>query len=160
MIDIIIQKTDYNIVMLPQLYNAGKKNDCLYFKRLKEETEHPSRIIVFPDTYSSDIQQIIIKDAQMIIGTRYHSIVFGINNRVPVIALSYEHKIAGMLEILGIKGRSFEFNTEASIHKFDFAKFEQVITGNQPSRENLKEYADHAHAIAMSCFSKASQLLQ
>ncbi len=160
MIDIIIQKTDYNIVMLPQLYNAGKKNDCLYFKKLKEETEHPSRIIVFPDTYSSDIQQIIIKDAQMIIGTRYHSIVFGINNRVPVIALSYEHKIAGMLEILGIKGRSFEFNTEASIHKFDFAKFEQVITGNQPSRENLKEYADHAHAIAMSCFSKASQLLQ
>ena len=82
MIDIIIQKTDYNIVMLPQLYNAGKKNDCLYFKRLKEETEHPSRIIVFQDTYSSDIQQIIIKDAQMIIGTRYHSIVFGINNRV------------------------------------------------------------------------------
>ena len=97
MIDIIIQKTDYNIVMLPQLYNAGKKNDCLYFKRLKEETEHPSRIIVFQDTYSSDIQQIIIKDAQMIIGTRYHSIVFGINNRVHVIALSYEHKIAGML---------------------------------------------------------------
>ena len=30
MIDIIIQKTDYNIVMLPQLYNAGKKNDYLF----------------------------------------------------------------------------------------------------------------------------------
>ena len=59
------------------------------------------RITVIEDIYSSDIQQAIIARSQFVIGVRYHSVVFAINNTVPFIALSYEHKIAGLLETLG-----------------------------------------------------------
>lgn len=59
-----------------------------------------NRIVVIDDIYSSDIQQTIIAYSQLVVGARYHSVVFSLNNAVPFIALSYEHKISGLLETL------------------------------------------------------------
>ena len=53
------------------------------------------------DKYNSDVQQTVIAGAQSVIGARYHSIVFAINNGVPFISLSYEHKMSGLLCSLG-----------------------------------------------------------
>ena len=58
-------------------------------------------IIVLDERYSSDIQQCIMKNARLVIGARYHSIVFALNNGVPFISLSYEHKMKGLLETIG-----------------------------------------------------------
>lgn len=158
MIEIIACKTDYNIVMLPQLY-LSNKSDYEYFKRLQHLSKYSSRIIVLSDTYSSDIQQSIIRSAQMIIGARYHSIIFGINNLIPVIALNYEHKIAGTLDILEIKRRSLDFNSKEAILNFDYKEFEHLIISEQPSKDELKKYAKAAHQIAKSCFNTAFNVI-
>ena len=90
-----------NVVMLPQLFCGDKYAliDVQFFRELAE-IKSDNRIIVTADCYSSDIQQTIINGAKYVIGARYHSIVFAINQGVPCIALSYEHKIAGLLERL------------------------------------------------------------
>lgn len=98
-IDIIQQKyPQHKIVMLPQLYNTNN-GDYNYFLSIKEKSKNDN-IIVLPDTINSDIQQIIIAKSDFLIGARYHSIVFAINNNIPFVALSYEHKIAGLLKQL------------------------------------------------------------
>lgn len=89
------------IVLLPQLYGRVNGGDHGYFLRLRERYAHPERIEVLPDTLTSDIQQAIIAKAQLVVGARYHSIVFAINNAVPFCALSYEHKMQGLLKSLG-----------------------------------------------------------
>ena len=38
-------------------------------------------------------------------GARYHSVVFAVNNDVPFVALSYEHKMSGLAEALGLSGQ-------------------------------------------------------
>ena len=58
------------------------------------------QIIVCEENLKSDIQQEIIKNADFLIGARYHSIVFALNNNTPFVALSYEHKITGLLQTL------------------------------------------------------------
>lgn len=101
-IDIILNKyPDINIVMLPQTFNykTYEGDDINLFKEISQ-IKKDKRIIVIPDIYSSDIQQTIISKALFLIGVRYHSIVFAINNNIPFIALSYEHKISGLLETL------------------------------------------------------------
>ena len=93
---------DCNIVMLPQVF-CGREyalSDVDFFRDLAKVTECP-RIIVTADCYSSDVQQTIIRNAKALFGSRYHSIVFAINQNVPFVALSYEHKIIGLLETLG-----------------------------------------------------------
>ncbi len=91
----------YKVVMLPQTFNSPVplRNDINFFYDLQKQLKN-DRIIVIPDTFSSDVQQSIIKNAQFLIGARYHSVVFALNNNVPFVALSYEHKIAGLLELL------------------------------------------------------------
>ena len=93
---------EYNIVMLPQTfdYHNYEWDDINMFRDIAKNRSD-NRIIVIPDCYSSDIQQTIIKDCKLLVGARYHSVVFSINQAVPFVALSYEHKIKGLLETLG-----------------------------------------------------------
>ncbi len=92
---------NHNIIMLPQTFNYNNyMDDYIFFKELSNNIAD-KRIIVVSDQYSSDIQQCIIRGASCMVGARYHSVVFALNNNVPFVALSYEHKIAGLLEALG-----------------------------------------------------------
>ncbi len=96
---VFIHNPDYKVVMLPQTYGYGEKNDYNFFLEISR-LKNDSRIIVLDDCYSSDIQQTLIADSKYVIGARYHSVVFALNQSVPFIALSYEHKICGLLQSL------------------------------------------------------------
>lgn len=89
-------------VLLPQLYNGPHwiENDRLFFEQVA-----PEGAFVAPDTYSSDVQQAIIRRSAFLVGARYHSVVFAINNGVPFVALSYEHKMSGLAASLGLSSR-------------------------------------------------------
>lgn len=90
-----------NIIMLPQTFceSSYEYDDIRLFRDIAKK-KNDSRIFIISNCYSSDIQQTIISNAKYVIGGRYHSIVFAINQGVPCIALSYEHKISGLLETL------------------------------------------------------------
>lgn len=98
---VLTRCSNYNVVMLPQTFNGTTRmgNDVNFFIDIKKKI-NDERVIVVPDQYSSDIQQTIISQSKFVIGARYHSIVFAINNSVPFIALNYEHKIEGLLKRL------------------------------------------------------------
>jgi colanic acid/amylovoran biosynthesis protein len=91
----------FNVVMLPQLYGSNR-TDKLYFDKLAEGFDN-EKVFVISDNYDSDIQQSIIRESSFLIGARYHSIVFAVNNNVPFICLSYEHKMHGTLKLLGLE---------------------------------------------------------
>ena len=96
------QNSELKIVMLPQLFGieSYELNDYVFFQDIKKRSGNEN-IIVLSDCNSSDIQQAIIKQAKYLIGVRYHSVVFAINQGTPFISLSYEHKMRGLLETLG-----------------------------------------------------------
>lgn len=98
---ILLSNKQIKIVFLPQLHTFSTSDDKYYFCDLLEKIGN-NRLLVIDDIYSSDIQQALIANSKYVIGARYHSIVFSINNSVPFIALSYEHKMSGLLNNLGI----------------------------------------------------------
>ena len=106
LMDVIWQNNpELNIVMLPQIFGRDNKyelSDVRMFRELAD-IKNDERIIITSDNYSSDIQQSIIRGAKYVIGARYHSIVFAINQGVPFVSLSYEHKMEGLLESLDRK---------------------------------------------------------
>ena len=147
---------DYNIVMLPQLYGLKEKGDHFYFLKLQSLCAPIDRafIQVMPDILSSDIQQNIIRNAQLVIGARYHSIVFAINNRCPFIAINYEHKIAGLLEELALTDK--QINVSASII-CDSVKIEQTLLQIKQLLYSATIYEGYiyqqrAYQIAKQCF--------
>ena len=88
------------VVLLPQLFGNTNGSDEVYFNTLKKDNES---VIVVPAKYDSDVQQKIIQNSSFVVGARYHTIVFAINNAVPFACLSYEHKIENMLETLDLQ---------------------------------------------------------
>ena len=91
----------HKIVMLPQLSLQGAMDDKYLFQNIQKHCPELD-IFVTDDKYSSDVQQQIIRGSAAVFGARYHSIVFAINNNVPFISLSYEHKMSGLLEEIGL----------------------------------------------------------
>lgn len=108
------------IVMIPQTYKSVI-NDYDYFLKLKELSGNKN-IIVIDENQSSDVQQAIIKKSCLVIGARYHSVVFAINNEIPFVSLSYEHKMKGLLETLNMTDRMIEIQDIFDGKTSDFEK--------------------------------------
>ena len=103
---ILEQFPSHRIVMLPQLFcghdYASRDED--FFDDIAADVAD-DRMVVLPDTLPSECHQAVIAGASCVVGARYHSIVFAINNDVPFVTLNYENRILGMLEALGKQDR-------------------------------------------------------
>lgn len=144
-----------NIVMLPQTFNYGTDNDIIFFRDIQREVNN-SNIIIIEDKYSSDIQQTIISKAKFLIGARYHSVVFAINNNIPFIALSYEHKIAGLLISLGKTDRLVDITNLSNNDNMNILEMVRKCLLNLRTDE---EAQIRAKDIAYRCFEKLTVLL-
>lgn len=110
---ILDNRPEHKIVFLPQTCHYGYPADDIHlFRDIVDKLERKQRAIIISDEYGSDIQQTIIRNSQLIIGARYHSIVFALNNAVPFIALSYEHKIEGLLMTLNKTSSMIDISTK------------------------------------------------
>ncbi|MDD3078910.1 MAG: polysaccharide pyruvyl transferase family protein [Paludibacter sp.] len=149
------------IVLLPQLFNCNN-SDERYFEHLKNELKSShDNIVLIPEIYSSDIQQAIIKESKLVVGARYHSIVFAINNNVPFIALSYEHKIEGLLDILHLDNwliditemKNSQYNESKIISNFQFILDKISIQTTEFGKET-------AYKIAHNCLKELQVILK
>ena len=148
---ILSREQDLNIVMLPQTHWYNRDDDKYFFCELKEEVMS-DRIIVTDDIYSSDIQQSIIAQAEYVIGARYHSIVFAINNARPFVSLAYEHKMTGLLTQLGDEGHVLHLQHVLSdeISQNDaIRKIFNIISSYKGQETDLKKMRDRAKELAI-----------
>ena len=151
------QFAGHQIVMLPQLCDMGKDGDYSYFLRLAAQAKMEN-VFVVPDTYGSDVQQQIVSHAAMVVGARYHTIVFAVNNEVPFVALSYEHKIAGLLQELQLEDHLMDitdaFSSDATCQEacLRFGRLCAQMKGVPPRRTT-------AHQLAADCFDSLTQYL-
>lgn len=143
------------IALLPQLYGRTNGGDHAYFLRLRDRCPRPERIVVLPENCDSDIEQALVARSKFVVGARYHSIVFAINNAVPFVSLSYEHKMTGLLETLDLSAASVDIQSLG----LDSG---QIGIALDRIRHNLEHpspiHAAHRRAreIAAQCFGKLS----
>lgn len=153
---------EHKIVMLPQLHNFAVDDDKYYFTRLAEKIAN-TRIVVIDDMYGSDLQQAVISNADCVIGARYHSIVFAINQGVPFISLSYEHKMTGLLETLNVENRMIDiseiFGSDDYVYKA-VARIMNLIP--QAIKESSKSitWKKQAKNIAVNSFNEFEKFVK
>lgn len=144
-IDIIKNKwPSHKIVMLPQT-----DKDRQYFVDLTSSLNDKD-IVIIDDIYGSDLQQTIIAGSRCVIGARYHSIVFAINNGVSFVSLSYEHKMVGLLEILGDTENMVDitktfYDEESVLNTLN--KLKNILSHNIPM-SNIGALKNKAESIA------------
>ena len=159
--ELLLAFSDHNVVMLPQVF-CGREyalSDVDFFRDLAHLKKN-HRIIVTADCYSSDIQQTIIRGAKALLGSRYHSVVFAINQNVPFVALSYEHKIVGLLETLGKQDccvditRTFDSMENESATMEQIRRLLPIIRKDEQAQQKAKTIASECMDKFVSTFCK------
>lgn len=155
---------EHKIVMLPQTIGYSKllPDGYIYFNEIKNQSNFSDRVFVLDEQYGSDIQQTIISKASFLIGARYHSIIFSINQAVPFISLSYEHKMNGVVEILDKKDfeidlvENFADQRMSAILQSDL--IERIVKKTQTFK-SIKDTQKLAHDIANDGFEVLKKLI-
>lgn len=136
----------YKIAMLPQTtnygYSAGLPDGYKYFCKIKNASNNPERIVVLEEKYGSNIQQGIISRSLFLIGARYHSIIFSINQATPFVSLCYEHKMKGVTDMLG--------KQDINIH--------ELFDGEDITDEKITRFI--TRIIDMTCAIKPDKIAQ
>lgn len=151
---------NYKQVMLPQTFciENPEKGDITFFKEIVQNTDD-SRFILAPDCYSCDIQQCIISNAEFVVGARYHSVVFALNNNIPLISLSYEHKISGLLATLGREDCMIDI-TNALDTTESMDKAIHVFSKKLNALKTNSQITQNAKNIALACFNKFAECIK
>jgi len=95
-IDYLINKFKATIVFFPQLY--GNSSDIPLIKDIIKLVDNPLAVKILSPQWDSETQQAIIAHLDLFIGNRYHSIIFSLNQNIPVVGLAYEHKSTGVMQ--------------------------------------------------------------
>ncbi len=147
-IDNLVKKyPGYKIVMMPQLFGQESNSDYQYFNVLRKKAGiGDDTIVILDDTVNSDTQQMIIRNSSFVIGGRYHSIVFSINNQTPFISLSYEDKMFGLLSILQLEDR-----------QIDMRKFQTQIDAKDELMQNFNILFSKGFDFELSLFTEKAK---
>lgn len=152
----VLDKTDYNIVMLPHIYKDNM--DANYFNSLKNECFNPNRVFVLESNTDSDLYQFIISKSKFAIVSRLHQTIFSINNHTPFLCISYEHKMEDMMKILGLEDYTVKLK-DIMENKVEISAIIHRALFNPIAKTRLVEAQEKANQIALSSFEKLSQII-
>lgn len=89
----------YGIIFIPQLYGSGNDSDLM----LEFSTTSNGFVIeANSDVYDTYFQQYVIGKLYAVVGMRYHSNIFSAKMGTPFVSISYEQKMKGFMEKMGL----------------------------------------------------------
>ena len=97
-----------------------------------------------------DVNEIyqVYKELDLMIGTRFHSVIFSLTSFVPAIAIEYEHKTSGIMRDLQLEEWTVNINNlwpEKVNALFDKLIADRMIYANH-LKKKLPPYTERAHA--------------
>lgn len=135
-INYILDKTDYNILLIPMV-PPDEQTMKDYINKFPSE-----KIKMLNYDYDFKIIRSVIAEAKVCITMKHHPIIFSIGELTPAISLNlsnyYEHKNYGALQILSMQDYSITLSNKEYIEEFT-NKFDYILKNYDELQENMKE---------------------
>jgi colanic acid/amylovoran biosynthesis protein len=122
------------IVLFPQLY--GNSTDMPLINAIIQKTHCRESIRVISNILDSDKQQAIISQMDLMIGNRYHSVVFALKHLVPTVCIAYEHKSEGVMYEAGLA--EYLIDIKNISYEILINKIERAMENLSNIRESMK----------------------
>jgi len=130
----------YCVLLIPQLF--GNQNDTEHLKTFVN-SDHVLVMSEEPDTY---LQQHVISKLYAVVGMRYHCNIFAAKMGTPFVAVAYEEKMTGFLELAGLSDYCIPLE-EVTFEKLE-EKFQTLKKNHEQLRQTLhdgvKSWRDNA----------------
>jgi colanic acid/amylovoran biosynthesis protein len=112
-IEYIISNIDATVILFPQVIYAPYDDDRIVSILIKSKLTDSiqEQVIVLTEDYMVEELKGMIGQMDLFIGTRMHSNIFAASMNVPTIAISYESKTEGIMEMLDLEEYVIDINT-------------------------------------------------
>lgn len=127
-------KEGYGIILIPQLYGNLNDTKIMNDYMLRNDT---FMIDAFSEERDAYFQQYVISKLYAVVGMRYHSNIFSAKMGVPFVSVSYEQKMKGFMQSIGLSEYCIDLNDLSE--KMLFAKFGQLEAGYDAYENRLKD---------------------
>jgi polysaccharide pyruvyl transferase CsaB len=131
---------DVHLLFIPFFYPGDKELAEIIIKRLKK----PTRTHLIDVCNQPRVAKALIKNSSLLIGMRFHSIVFAVSTAVPVAAISYGPKSDSLLRKSGMSKYSVRLGIRKneffkSVEDIDFKEFFKKLNESWKNRETIRE---------------------
>ena len=135
MIDYIYDKYKVKFVFVPQVI-VKNGNDADIAKIIKQRLNKKEALQIVEKDLSPVEIKTLISSFEIFVGTRMHSNIFATSMNVPTVAIAYEKKTNGIMEMLNLNDYVINIEDITSENLID--KVELAIKNKEEIKENLK----------------------
>lgn len=101
-LDDIAERFGAHVLFIPQVTAAKGDDDRVASRRVRGHMRRASGVTVIDSAPDHHQIKAIYDKLDILLGTRFHSVIFSLTSYVPVLAIEYEHKTSGIMHDLGL----------------------------------------------------------
>jgi len=102
-LDELIKTADVYVIFIPQVTATKGDDDRLVGRRVQSLMHRKYATTLIHDTPDHHRIKAIYDNLDILLGTRFHSVIFSLTSYVPVLAIEYEHKTSGIMRDLQLE---------------------------------------------------------
>ncbi len=102
-LDRMVETADACVIFIPQVTAAKGDDDRVVSRRVHGLMRHRAAATLIEDEPDHHRIKALYDNLDMLLGTRFHSVIFSLTSLVPVFAIEYEHKTSGIMRDLGLE---------------------------------------------------------
>lgn len=133
-LDALIETAKAHVIFIPQVTASKGDDDRLVSNRVYDFMRHKRASTVINDTPDHHRIKSLYDNLDILLGTRFHSVIFSLTSYVPVLAIEYEHKTSGIMRDLKLEGW---------VVKIEEATAENLTKNLQKLVREQAQYRDH-----------------
>lgn len=101
-LDVFIKEYDAHVIFIPQVTAAKGDDDRIVARRVQKAMRRKKNVTVVEETPDHHAIKTMYDGLDILLGTRFHSVIFSLTSLVPVVAIEYEHKTSGIMHDLAL----------------------------------------------------------
>ena len=101
-LDAAVSRYSARVLFIPQVTATKGDDDRIASRRVRSYMLHQEEATVINDAPDHFDVKAIYNELDVLLGTRFHSVIFSLTSFVPVLAIEYEHKTSGIMHDLGL----------------------------------------------------------
>jgi colanic acid/amylovoran biosynthesis protein len=149
-LDAIIETADAHVIFIPQVTASKGDDDRIASRRVYDVMHQTASATVVENVPDHHRIKAMYDNLDILLGTRFHSVIFSLTSYVPVVAIEYEHKTSGIMRDLNL--HKWTIKIEDATPKKLTEMLQNLVRQRHEYRAQLHTYLpayiDRAHEAA------------
>jgi colanic acid/amylovoran biosynthesis protein len=137
-LDSLIETAKVHVVFIPQVTAIKGDDDRLISRRVYARMHHQQEATLINDAPDHHRIKALYDDLDILLGTRFHSVIFSLTSFVPVLAIEYEHKTSGIMRDLKLE--NWVIKIEQVTSKNLTEKLQKLVRGRTHYQQHLRQH--------------------